>query len=283
MMNENCTLLVMSCDKYQSAWYPYFELVKKFWPEHPGNIVLSTEILKYSHQGMNIHCSNCSDGFTWSQRLRKALNEIKTDYVFFSLEDFFFQAPVNQDKIDECIDFMEKHGDIAVFRLKSSANLSQKLGEEVLPKFYLAGSDVDFRLETQFALWRKDILLSFIDDSEDPWQFEAYGTKRIADTQYRFLWYRDLENEDNMEKLIAPYKVGPNTGYGITWGKWLWKNRKLFKENGITVDMSELGVLTPLGIKYKLFFNKAIYQKSKKLHHSLFRICYRIICKLRAK
>ena len=279
-LNDNSTLLVMSCDKYQTAWLPYFSLIKKFWPEHPSRIMLATDTFSYSDDDLQIECMLSSPGDTWSMRLKRCLEKMETDYLFFSLEDFFVQAPVKQNRIDECFTYMEKHPDVAVCRLKTSTNPDQVLGEEIFPDFFIAGANVDYRLETQFALWRKDALLSFIDESEDPWEFEEFGTKRIVDTPLRFLWYKHPEGDKHLEKLIFPYMVGTETGYGINWGKWLWKNKKLFEKNGIDADFSALGTMGPIQIWYKRFFSKAVYQKNNHLPYLLFRLSYRIVNKI---
>ncbi len=280
MLNDNCTLLIMSCDKYHTAWDPYFQLLNKYWPEHPERIVLSTETMKYSFPGMNITTVNSIKGWTWSQRLKDCLTKISTDYIIFSLEDFFLQARVKHDRIETCYEYMLKHAEVAVCRLKNSSNPDQVLGAEVIPDFYLAGPDVDFRLETQFALWNRTVLLSYIDESESPWEFEAKGTKRIVDTPYQFLWYQNPYGDRFISQLIVPYVVGTDLGYGINWGKWLWKNKKLFRDNGITADFSELGIIGPTQIRYRQFFSKAIYQKDCRLPYVVFRLFYRVFHKI---
>ena len=115
-MNEQSTLLVMSCDKYASAWFPYFELLKKYWPQHPTRIILSTETKNYHHDGLDIQMSNCLPGTQWSDRLLLALELVQTKYLVFSLEDFFLQSPVDHDAILRCFHFMETNADIAQCR-----------------------------------------------------------------------------------------------------------------------------------------------------------------------
>lgn len=281
MLTEHCSLLVMTCDKYESAWHPYFELLKQHWPLHPRRIFLCTETLKYRHAGLDITCCASEPGMSWSQRLAKCLESIDTEFILFSLEDFFLQYDVDHARVEECLQYMLAHPDVAVCRLKDSTNPDQVLGDEVFPDFYLAGADVDFRLETQLALWRRELLLSFLDPSEDPWQFETRGTERIADTPYRFLWYKSNQPSHDLEHLIAPYTVGPDTGYGITWGKWLWKNKAMLKKHGITADMTKLGTLNPAQIHWRNLISKAVYQEDPRLPYRCFRLGYRLVNKCR--
>ena len=60
--------------------------------------------------------------------------------------------------------------------------------DERYEPFRIATSDITYRLETQFALWRKKDLMSFIDVRENPWEFESIGSKRIIGTEKKFLW-----------------------------------------------------------------------------------------------
>ena len=82
-----------------------------------------------------------------------------------------------------------------------------------------------------------------------------------------------------MEELIVPYTVGTETGYGINWGKWLWKNKKLFEQHHLDVDFSELGVLRSYQIRYRLFKSRALYQKDTMITHKIFKLVYRVINK----
>lgn len=252
-MND-LSLIVSSCDKYSSAWYPYFELIKRFWPEHPQKIVLVTETKNYQHQGLDINIVNSYHNETWSQRLLKALNSVDTEYILFSLEDFFLLGPVDQSRIDRCIKWMNQNQDIAECRLSSWQAVG--LGDEWEPGcgFRTAGPDVPFRLDTQVAIWRKSDLISFIDPKETPWQFEGWGTERIKSSNKIFLWYQQDDMFDT-SKMIFPYQIYQKLGYGIAWGHWLWNNKKWFRECNITgVDFWRLGTISE-----KEYQDRAIY------------------------
>ena len=47
-LNNDVTIIVNSCDKYECAWEPFFKLFKINWPECESfNIILNTEEKKY--------------------------------------------------------------------------------------------------------------------------------------------------------------------------------------------------------------------------------------------
>ena len=272
----------MSCDKYSSAWYPFFELIKKYWPQHPQLIILSTETKSYTHDGLNIQCSNTSPTTQWSDRLIQALSLIQTKYVVFSLEDFFLQAPVKHEIVIQCYEYMERNPMVAQCRFKNCDNSEQisKLTNSVMPDFYSASSDVIYRLDTQIALWKTDWLRDFVVTNENPWQFETIGTQRIKYTEAQFIWYHSKEKPTDTAKLLFPYQMALSSGYGISMGHWLWNNKKLFLRNGLIVDFSELGIISRFQVNYNLFVNRAIYQKDPRLIYRFFSIVYRMVRKI---
>lgn len=272
---ENTALLVCSCDRYESAWYPYFELIKKYWPAHPSQITLVAEDKDYTHPGLNVRCLHDGRNLTWSRRLMLALEKTDRDYVFFSLEDFFLQKPVDQAAIDRCLCAMAADSEIAVFRLCASS-LRELRDDGKYPGFRLAGDNVPYRLDTQFALWNRKALMSFIDERESPWEFEGKGTKRILGTGKKFYWYCLEDTGRISTDMIVPYLVGNEYGYGINWGKWLWKNSEMFRENGITADFRALGVLSEKTVKLRM---NSIYAQHPRGIYKLIKPCYQAALK----
>lgn len=260
---EKVSLVVSSCDKYSSAWKPYFELIKKFWPEHPTTIYLISESKRYNDPDLNIITKNYPSSYTWSQRLWHTLNCIKTEYIIFSLEDAFLLDFVKQKEIDKCLKWMDNNPEIVECRLSSWQAI--KLGEKWGNSFKVAGPDVPYRLDTQVAIWRRTDLMSFIDITEDPWQFEGNGTERIKGSNKIFLWHSQTNLYD-LTQMIFPYHVHPKEGYGIAWGHWLWKNKKWFKECGIDkVPYWKLGTLSEKNVllRYKYVYGLIPSNKNK--------------------
>ena len=51
----------------------------------------------------------------WGKRLIETLKKIDTEYVLMYLDDFFLTRPVNQNMLDQCIEWLDKNDDVAVF------------------------------------------------------------------------------------------------------------------------------------------------------------------------
>jgi hypothetical protein len=257
VFKENCSLVVSSCDKYETAWYPYFELIKKYWKDRPNDIYLVTETKTYTHEGLNIQSINPGKKYTWSERLYRCLSRISTKYIIFSLEDFFLLGNVKSQKLEKCYEWMEENPAIAVCRFAVSNDCRLKQTAQY-DDFYIAENDIEYRLDTQFAMWNREALMSFIDLSENPWQFESIGSQRIKETDRVFLWYY-TENDNPTRTMIMPYCNNPMHGYAIHWGRWLWNNKKWLEKNGILkVDYKKLGMLS----------KKSVTRRMKYLYNS---------------
>ncbi|CAK7004997.1 MAG: hypothetical protein PARBB_00798 [Parabacteroides distasonis] len=258
--NKNIGLLISSCDKYQTAWKPYFELIKRFWPQHPQKIYLNTETRSFSCEGLNIINMYSDKKTSWSKRLLNVLEQIPTKYILFSLEDAFLLGSVKQDIINTCIDWMEENSQIAECRLSAhdcieSGSRWKDSDFRVIPKEHA------YRVDTQVAIWDRKKLISLIDETENPWEFEKNASKRARKTDWIFLWHYQTD-KSNLAQMPFPYFTTPHYGYGIAWGHWLWKNKSWFNKNGISdINYNALGSLSERSVhmRFKYLYAKKVH------------------------
>ncbi len=267
---QEIALLVMSCDKYSSAWYPYFELLKKYWPDHPKKIYLSTETRSFSCPGLDINIINSNTVEPWSQRLLNVLKQIPEEYIIFSLEDFFLLGNVDNARIKECYNMMLQDNTIAEFRLTTYDTITT--GEFYKSTdFRICPKEHPFRVDTQAALWKKSFLISVIDPIETPWQFEGGASVRSRELSDKLLWLSTSDN-DNLNMRIVPYHTLFSEGYGIAWGKWLPKNKKWFLKNGIKhVKYHQLGALSERDVKRR---KKYLYTTPTSVTKKIIQLTY---------
>ncbi len=240
---NNLTILVNTCDKYESVWEPFFRLLLKQWPECKDCIfVLNSETKVYNCDFLNVRTVCSGTKLTWSARLKNVLKQIDTEYVLYFLEDFFLLQRVNNDAFMEALDYIKSNHDIGYIGLKYSPEHIFKEGSEVdLSQHFLNKDDIVTinRVNSMTALWRKDWLLTLLRSHETPWEFEIYGSVRSRRTNMKVL---KINNINDVCAPIFDYGVDVKYGYGITRGKWLPKNVELFKQHGIEVDFDLLGI-----------------------------------------
>lgn len=117
-LENNCTMLVNSCDSYEDCWEAFFELLLIQWQDFNMKIVLNTETKNYSYKGLSIETMRlCRKEMPWGKRLIETLKRIDTKYILFALDDFYLERPVRVEELRKCYGYMEQNPKIAYFPL----------------------------------------------------------------------------------------------------------------------------------------------------------------------
>jgi hypothetical protein len=171
--------------------------------------------------------------------LYHALQQIDSEYVLFTLDDFFIHYPVKQNRVEQIIQWMKEDQNIACFYLYPF----NKPGNTYPTKyqgFQKITHEYDLILQAQMGIWRKKALLKLIRKSESPWEFEEFGSKRASKTKWDFYSIYSTEPMKEEDAVIY-YILALTLGYGVSGGKWLFNNKKLFEKYGIQADFSKRG------------------------------------------
>ena len=230
-------ILVNSCDKYEDAWFPFFKLFYKYWPDCAYDIYFNTEHKNFSFEGLTIKTLNLLRGSntSWSKRLLSCLKRIKEDYVLFFLEDFFFLDYVNESELNKAIIWLDNNRDVSCFQFYPNQQLLS-FDDHRFEDYVQRDVKGKWWLRCQATLWRRKHLIMYINPYESAWQFEEYGTNVAK------LYNKKFYNLNNREKMPFKYNVDRVEGYGIYEGQWLESNLKLFKKENISVDFKRLGL-----------------------------------------
>lgn len=241
MKKEDCTVLVCSCDSYEDAWEPFFELFWKYWPDCPYKVVLNTESKKYEGGG-NVECFEFykkGERVFYGERLLKHLNKIDTAYVLILMDDFFLRKKVDESKIEFCLNELKNHSDIAVFSFDAVRD-ELNIDDGIYQDFILRPKYGEYKMNFQGAIWNKQVLIKCIRSFETPWEIETKGSMRTFEMNERFYTLKDLS--------LSPIDYGKKTGltWGIVRGKWIYEDVvPLFQKQGINVDFEKRGFFDP--------------------------------------
>ena len=171
-ISNECTILVSSCDNYSDLWGPYFELKKRFWPDCPFQTILITEEKEPNIKGITPLV--IGSGLDWSSLLIKSLEKINTPYVLFTLEDFFLRKNVDTKKINNLLDIFKKNS-IDMLRLTPRPGPTQDSNYQ---EFGIIDLDAPYRVSTQAAIWKVEVLKKLLVPGESAWEFEKNATIR---------------------------------------------------------------------------------------------------------
>ena len=173
------SLLVSSFDQYPVCWKPFCHGLKKYWPDHPSNLFFITNRLE----------TPCGEAIKvgedrgWAGNLKYALEQVESEFVLYSQEDYWIQEPVNSQQVESYLDLLRQN--IADYiRLYPAPPADQLyVGDERLGLILPHSA---YRTSLQMALWRKSVLYDLLLTDESPWKFEKNGSARSAKYGKRF-------------------------------------------------------------------------------------------------
>lgn len=214
----NISMLFSSCDKYDDTWRPFFVQLKKFWPEFDMPIYMGAESKSFSFEGFDIRCplANGPIYSQWSERLLKLLEIIESDYILFTLDDFWITQRVNDSVFRRISSYMENDRRMGFVCLKQELKeySSKKDKESCIncqyPELWRCLKNKSFRITTQFGIWKKSYLVRILRSHESAWYFETRATWRS-----KFMWERVYDVKEN----VITYPIG-----GTIWGGRVYDN-----------------------------------------------------------
>jgi hypothetical protein len=237
------TLLVNTSDGFDDCWPPFFRLLEKFWPTLRTPVLLNTQRKSWSYPAFDIRSARVEAAdpvgtrVSWSDCLLRCLDQVETPLVLYVQEDYFLERPVDAALIDEFAARMIADPDIGNLQLTHFGSL----GEMTLtsdPRLCRIARRARYRISCQAALWRTDVLRSYLRAGENGWMFELYGTRRA--------WRRDETFLGVNRKLFNPEQaaVFQYTHTGIMKGRWHPQVPALFARHDIPMDFGRRGFYT---------------------------------------
>lgn len=236
-IDEDCAIIVNSCDSYQDVWELFFCALKENWKDCNLDIFLNTETKLFKFDDLRLNEANAyaQSGLKkpWGGRLLETLRGINKKFVISLFDDFVLEGEVDVEKIKQCISWMKEHDDIAVFYF---SNIPGKNSDDTrFPEFELMGARSDYRLNSAPAIWRREKLIAFTGEIDNPWAWEFFGSARTYNGLDRF-YCAKLGHED---VFIYNY----NLGGAIRRGKWVSSVvTPLIKKYKLQIDLSKRGV-----------------------------------------
>jgi len=240
-MNK-CTIVVNTCDAYSDVWDLFFSAFNDQWCNCPFEIVINTEVLVYENSDIKTHnYKSPSNTDQWGRRLISTLEDIKTPYIFMLYDDYIVESRVDQDKIIEYINYIHKFEDISAIYLMNNPYTSQSTRFNNL---LLINQKADYKLNSAPALWKREKLISYIEDYDTPWAWEFFGSYRSYYSDD--LFYCVQKDNENI------YNYNYTMGGAIYRGEWVRKVvTPLLEKYNLNIDINKRGVAESINKKNK--------------------------------
>jgi hypothetical protein len=193
----NLSLLVHSFEGYAHLWPGYYKAFRENWNLQGIQSYWGSDFqTKHTVEApFKMIYSDCGE---WSDRLRRLLLKIPTDYVLYMQEDHWpTQSPPN------LADLMQIMTEKGLLRLQISPNATfYTTFKEENTLFFDEKSK--YLVSHQPSIWKKSFLLDCLKPGETPWINEYKGTLRLQQTSpmrdfirkkiaiYPFDWYKHM-------------------------------------------------------------------------------------------
>lgn len=209
------TIIVNTCDAYEDVWQLFFCAFNEYWSECEYEIILNTEkkqtkLLNNKIRIHNFHSLNGED--KWGLRLKQTLIECKSQYVLMLYDDFILEGAIAEDKIKECLESMDRHPEVAVFYF-NNISVNKNISDDRFEGYELMPQRGDYKLNSAPSVWRREKLMSYVENNDNPWGWEFFGSYRTYGTSD--LFYCVQKGHEN----IYPYNY--EMGGAIYRGKWV--------------------------------------------------------------
>lgn len=238
---DRCVVIVNSCDAYSDVWPLFLAAFRDRWSDCPFPLVINTESVQAADPDLRLtsHVMRAMSGnLAWGARLLSTLRDQQSEYVLMVFDDFILEAPVDQQAIERCMEWMDADPDISVFYLSHIPGAprpgSTYPGFEEVPRL------TSYRLNSAPAIWRRRHLMALTRETDNPWIWELFGTSRTFLHRGRYFCARPGQE--------TTYRYNYQMGGAIYRGKWVAKVAgPLIARYGLDIDMQERGTVTDLG------------------------------------
>lgn len=238
-IESKLTVLVIGFDGYLDVWNHDFMLMNRFWKNRPRTVLANQELIP-NYEGVEI--LNAGKDAEWSKKVIEAIKQIDTEYILLLLEDFFISKPVDNSKLLQAVELMDKdkldYYQVLVQLVKQSWTPGKPYkGNKhirIIPK------NKKYPINLQAAIWRKKYLKQALEEGNyNAWVFEM-------NHMY------DSVNSDRVSCVIDDTNM-LNITHGIVQSKYLRAAKSKLVRLGCNITDSERATLSFADdFKYKL-------------------------------
>lgn len=224
--NAECAVFISSCDLFEDAWYPFFTLFFRYWPDCPFPVYLISNHKTYPDTRVTTIAVGKDNG--WATNMQTAMKQQRPPYFIYMQEDYFLRRPVDSKRLSSLL-FCLKNEDTACIRLYPSPGPNRSYKH--LSGVGIIDRNAPYRISLQATLWNSKVFDSLVVAGENGWDMELKGTERSKHIRAPFLSIK--------RSLILNLNHNPALDYhctGIVKGNWEYGTIAFLKKEGIAID-----------------------------------------------
>lgn len=193
MLREKITCLIFSCDKFSDLWDGNLKMFRQNWPDRDFETYIITD--KPSERTFpDAKVIAAGSDVEWTDRLKFALDYVKTKYVFLTLDDYFLIKPVSSERMERYVDLMEVGGyDYIRFFPRPKDATRDELPN--VKGVFNVENNRRYSVNLYSCLWTKDFLAYTVKEPRTPWDYEVNLHKRAVEYNAKCLVCNNKEYE----------------------------------------------------------------------------------------
>ena len=172
MADNRLSVIISSCDSFSDLWDGHIKQLERFWGDRQVDqtILLTDKPTDKTYD--NITVLAAGEDLEWSERLKAALDTVRTEYVFITLDDYFLIKKVENRRIDEMIDVLEEYklDYIRLFKHPKRATREKISGHKGIHR---VDNTLYYCVNMYAGIWRRDFARYCADCKLTAWEFEV--------------------------------------------------------------------------------------------------------------
>jgi hypothetical protein len=168
------TVIISTCDGYSDLWDANVKLLNKNWADRNAETFLVTD-KPTDRRFEAVTVVAAGDGTEITERLRTVLPLVRTEYILFTLDDYFLTEKISTEAVREDIAIMRKHRlDYLRLFTMTKKSLKNRKAVEVKPGIFLLDNYAgDYIVSLYAGIWRRDFMEKTLDKPMNAWQYEV--------------------------------------------------------------------------------------------------------------
>jgi len=170
MVNRNkLTVVCTTCEDFKDMWQNQINGLTKYWVSHPPVLFVSDK-KQIDNNMSNFYFSPGN----YSDRLLNALNLIKTEYVFLTLDDYLLYRKIDSGFIEFLIDYLDDNNGsyMKIYKSRTGKVVDKKNRIRSLPLKEV------YEVSMTPSIWKTKDLISIIKTNMTPWELEVSMTSQ---------------------------------------------------------------------------------------------------------
>lgn len=174
MLKDRLTLIINTCDKYSDLWSGHVELLNRNWADRGIDTFLVTDKAT-DRRFDNVTVVSAGEGTEITERLRAVLPMVQTEYILFTLDDYYLTEAISSAAIERALDAMGTHKlDYLRLFIMTKKKLRNRKAVQLEKDIYLLDNySADYIVSLYAGIWRKDFMERTVGEKLNAWQYEV--------------------------------------------------------------------------------------------------------------